>query len=73
MLIPSLSLVSLPSPSHPLVREGHKRYAAEGYSVHERALAKDSIYYQSSFHGLCLGSHYEKEKMSPSSKQKTTE
>lgn len=36
MLIPSLSLVSLPSSSRPLVRVGHKTYASEGYSDHER-------------------------------------
>lgn len=36
MLIPSLSLARLPSPSRPLMRVGHKTYAAEGYSVHER-------------------------------------
>lgn len=30
-----------------------------------QAFAKDSIHYQSTVHGLCLGSHYEKEKTSP--------
>lgn len=57
--LPHLSLSSFPR-----THEGRSRKVRCRRLQHSGALASDSIDYHSALHGLYLGSHYEKEKMS---------